>query len=102
LGGFGAAVRLADINGDGRDDYLSITDQTGVLAYLNGGQVDSRWTWDPVCLNYTSNDQSTDANQQANGNVIALGYSGAKRHQIHFADMNGMFKLPRRTLWAMY
>jgi hypothetical protein len=28
--------------------------------------------------------------QQANGHVIALGYSGASRHEIHFADMNGL------------
>ncbi|KAF2172258.1 carbohydrate esterase family 3 protein [Zasmidium cellare ATCC 36951] len=73
IGGYGAAVRLADINGDGVDDYLSVDDATGVLAYVNGGQQGSSWSW----------------TEQNNGQVIALGYSGASRSEIHFADMNG-------------
>lgn len=74
IGGYGAAVRLGDVDGDGLDDYLSVTNvDGGVLAYLNGGQQGNSWSWI----------------EQANGNQIALGYNGANRSDIHFADING-------------
>lgn len=40
-------VIFADINGDGRDDYLSISFKDGlVTAYINGGeQADGKWSW---------------------------------------------------------
>ncbi|KAF2161055.1 carbohydrate esterase family 3 protein [Zasmidium cellare ATCC 36951] len=72
IGGYGAAVRLADINADGKDDYLSVDDVTGVLAYLNEGQQGNSWSFA----------------EQNNGAVIALGYSGASRSEIQFVDLD--------------
>ncbi|KAK4495500.1 hypothetical protein PRZ48_013832 [Zasmidium cellare] len=72
IGGYGAAVRLADINADGKDDYLSVDQVTGVLAYLNEGQQGNSWSFA----------------EQNNGAVIALGYSGASRSEIQFVDLD--------------
>lgn len=74
IGGYGAAVRLADMDGDGRADYVSVTNYSGIAVSLNKGQgKGDQWIWD----------------LQDNGIVIALGYSGATRHEVRLADMNG-------------
>jgi hypothetical protein len=39
VGGLRAQIRFADLNGDGRADYLYVTDNGSVIAYLNGGQI---------------------------------------------------------------
>lgn len=67
--GPGVSVRFADIDGDGKADYL-LVDPSGVTTmYRNGGQVSGGWTWYPY-------------------GVIATGV-GASRQDIHFADING-------------
>lgn len=65
--GLGAGVRFADVNGDGRDDYLLLGPEGQVEAYLN--KADFPY-WD-----YQG--------------VIAPGVSGATGAAIRFADVNG-------------
>ena len=38
IGGIRAEIRFADLNGDGRADYLWVQRDGSVIAYLNGGQ----------------------------------------------------------------
>ncbi len=74
----GSRIKFADLNGDGRADYLIIDDIGGVDVYLNlgpkagtdpnGGQVE----WWPQ-------------------KKTATGVGGT-RLQTHFGDMNGMCK----------
>ncbi|MFE1442709.1 GDSL-type esterase/lipase family protein, partial [Streptomyces sp. NPDC058739] len=73
--GAGAAV-YADINGDGRTDYLQVNDNSSVKAWINGGpnpkdpaDARSEWLWWP---------QGTIAN--------GVGATGSS---IRFADING-------------
>lgn len=49
ISGLGAAVRLADLDGDGRDDYISVGPIGQAIGALNGGisGTDS-WNWIPV------------------------------------------------------
>jgi hypothetical protein len=47
----GKTIRFADINGDGKADYLAVDTHGGVTAYLNGGanpQANLGWVWTPV------------------------------------------------------
>ncbi|GAA4197815.1 FG-GAP-like repeat-containing protein [Microbispora amethystogenes] len=60
-------VRFADINGDGRDDYLSVGDGGEVTAWLNVG--------------------TGDAVSWAAKGVVATGV-GATRDQVRFADVD--------------
>ena len=50
----GATIQLADLNGDGKADYISVDPVTGaVSAYLNGGPNSAAangWVWYPVGL----------------------------------------------------
>ncbi|MFD3942009.1 FG-GAP-like repeat-containing protein [Streptomyces sp. NPDC058579] len=63
-------IRLADLNGDGRDDYLVVGDQGQVRAWINKGPAGGGgWSW------------------QWSGEV-ASGV-GASRDQVRFADLNG-------------
>lgn len=70
----GDGVRLADLNGDGFDDYLFLEPSAAVHLYINGGEQSDgqHWIWVPF----------------ANFNEIANG-AGAKREEILFADMDG-------------
>lgn len=45
----GSAIRLADLNGDGKADYVIVDPETGSITwYENGGeQVDGSWIWYP-------------------------------------------------------
>lgn len=64
-------MRFADLNGDGRDDFIWVGPNGEVTAYVNGGlTADGYWIWHP---------------QPA---LIASGVGG-KRDEIHFADLNG-------------
>ena len=65
----GDTIRFADLNGDGRDDYLAVADNGAVDAWLNGGGKKDDWVWSP---------QGT----------IATGV-GEPRSSIRFADLNG-------------
>ncbi|KAJ3489561.1 hypothetical protein NLG97_g5968 [Lecanicillium saksenae] len=70
--GAGAGVRFADIDGDGKDDYLWLDENGAVTAYINGGPNASApggWVWLPQ-------------------GVIATGV-GAARQDVQFADING-------------
>lgn len=67
--GDGPGVRFADINGDGKADYLWIAKDGSVKAYLNGGNGSNGWIWESQ-------------------GVIATGV-GAPRQDIKFADING-------------
>lgn len=49
-GGYGGAVRLADYDGDGLDDYISVGPNGETLVYLNDGQSGNSWTWTEVGL----------------------------------------------------
>ncbi|MFC7385214.1 FG-GAP-like repeat-containing protein [Sphaerisporangium rhizosphaerae] len=61
-------VRLADMDGDGLEDYLVVQDEGQVRAWLNNGAAAGKgWTWK---------------------GEIATGV-GYPRDQIRFADMNG-------------
>ncbi|KAL8671615.1 MAG: hypothetical protein Q9168_003888 [Polycauliona sp. 1 TL-2023] len=65
------AVTFADLNGDGRDDFIWIGPNGEITAFVNGGQADDgHWIWNP---------------QPAK---IAGGVGG-KRGEIQFADLNG-------------
>ncbi|MEV5897338.1 FG-GAP-like repeat-containing protein [Nonomuraea fuscirosea] len=66
-GGTRDGLRFADLNGDGRDDYLMVDPQGGVRAW--GNAVPSpRWTeWGQV----------------------AAGVPGATREEVRFADIDG-------------
>lgn len=68
--GEGAAVRFADINGDGRDDWLHLYSDSSVLAFENQGIDNGQFRWSA-------------------GRLIAPGVSGATREAIRFADVNG-------------
>ncbi|WP_079008331.1 FG-GAP-like repeat-containing protein [Streptomyces sp. XY431] len=62
-------LRFADINGDGRADYLVVQDNGAVLAWANaGGTGFGGWT---------------------NQGVFASGVGGATRDKLRFADVNG-------------
>jgi lysophospholipase L1-like esterase len=69
VGGTGSQLRFADINGDGRADYLNVASDSSVTAWLNGGQGTSGWIWSPQ-------------------GKIASGI-GAPGDEIRFADVNG-------------
>ena len=76
IGKDGNGVRFADLNGDGRVEYLYVEEDTGaVTAYLNLG---------------SPNPNPLDAGQVdwLNQGVIATGVGGV-RDQIRFADLNG-------------
>ncbi|KAL8989587.1 MAG: hypothetical protein Q9169_008329 [Polycauliona sp. 2 TL-2023] len=66
-------IRLADIDGDGKADYLAVDMKTGaVTAYLNGGKnpdANKGWVWPPQ-------------------GVIATGI-GRDGQGVQFADING-------------
>ncbi|KAL8948177.1 MAG: hypothetical protein Q9222_005610 [Ikaeria aurantiellina] len=65
------AVTFADLNGDGRDDYIWIGPNGEITAYVNGGQAaDGHWIWYP------------QPKQIASG-------VGGKRGEIRFVDLNG-------------
>jgi hypothetical protein len=69
------AVHFADLNGDGRAEYLWVDDKGAVTAYVNLGAPDptgyyaAKVAWSPP-------------------GVIASGV-GAQRHEVQFADLNG-------------
>ncbi|KAI4182509.1 MAG: hypothetical protein LQ346_006572 [Caloplaca aetnensis] len=65
------AVTFADLNGDGRDDFIWIGPNGEVTAFVNGGlAADGHWIWYP---------------QPA----LIAGGVGGKRSEIQFADLNG-------------
>ncbi|KAL9059935.1 MAG: hypothetical protein Q9206_001254 [Seirophora lacunosa] len=48
LGGPGTAVRLADLDGDGKADYIQLGDNGEARLYLNGGPMaGGGWNWRP-------------------------------------------------------
>ena len=64
-------VVFADINGDGRDDYLWISSEGLVDAYINGGEKeDGGWLWTSI------------------GQIVGEG-TGATRETTRFADIDG-------------
>ena len=69
--GAGAGVRFADIDGDGRADYIWLSESGAATVYINYvGKIAPNW----VALN--------------NGQPIATGV-GAYRKDVRFADING-------------
>ena len=62
-------VHLADLNGDGRDDYLSVLDNGAVEAMVNGNGAPNAWVW-------------WDYGRIAGG-------VGAPGRNVEFADING-------------
>jgi hypothetical protein len=70
LGSAGHTIHFADINGDGKADYLAVNDKTGAVnCLINGGPRDSGWSW-------------TSIGQIATG----LGWAG---QGVRFADIDG-------------
>ncbi|KAF3480767.1 acetyl xylan esterase [Arthroderma uncinatum] len=63
------AVQFADLNGDGRDEYLWVHEDGSVTAFQNLGYKDGAVNWWPR-------------------GKIASGVGGA-RHEVRFADLNG-------------
>ncbi|KAL9601531.1 MAG: hypothetical protein Q9219_002483 [cf. Caloplaca sp. 3 TL-2023] len=73
LGGPGKAIRLADLDGDGKADYIQLGDNGEAKLYLNNGlQSDGEWGWSPY-------------NNFAN---IADGI-GFTRDHVQFKDVDG-------------
>ncbi|KAF7339011.1 Acetyl xylan esterase [Mycena venus] len=68
------AVRFADLNGDGRAEYLWLDTKGVTTAFLNLGSTQTGINAGQV--------------QWLPSGVIATGV-GAARHQVHFADLNG-------------
>jgi hypothetical protein len=69
--GDGPGVTFADINGDGRDDYLWTATNGEVTAYINGGeQAEGGWLWTPL------------------GQIAGEG-TGGTRDTTRFADLDG-------------
>ena len=68
-------LRFADIDGDGRDDYIWLDPKSGApQVYLNGGMNENDvlgWQWIPL----------------NGGNPIASGVAPAS--QVKFGDING-------------
>jgi lysophospholipase L1-like esterase len=69
VGAPGSHIRFADINGDGKADYINVNSDSSIQVWLNGGPGCGGWCWYP---------QGT----------IATGV-GAPGSQIQFADLNG-------------
>jgi hypothetical protein len=82
----GSEVQMADIDGDGKADYLVVNPTTGaVTAWLNGGHdptSPSGWDWNPQ-------------------GVIAPGV-GAPGSEVQFADVNGDGKADYLVVGAGY
>ncbi|KAL8676965.1 MAG: hypothetical protein Q9186_006574 [Xanthomendoza sp. 1 TL-2023] len=73
LGGPGSAIRLADLDGDGRCDYIQLGPNGEAKVYLNGGPGgDTGWIW------YSYNDFKN----------IATGI-GFTRDHVQFKDIDG-------------
>jgi hypothetical protein len=47
VGDPGSHIRLADINGDGRADYIDVADNSSVKLWINGGSGCGGWCWYP-------------------------------------------------------
>jgi len=74
IGEPGSNVRFADINGDGRADYLTVNANGAVRAYLNAGLgTDGGWGWIPAPY----------------PNQVIAGGIGAPGSSIQFGDING-------------
>ncbi|WP_432832370.1 FG-GAP-like repeat-containing protein [Dactylosporangium sp. CA-092794] len=72
----GRVVRWADLDGDGRDDYLALDPATGLAeAWINNGAA-------------TAGDHWIDRGIIASGTNTGVGL-GAGRSEAQFADMNG-------------
>ncbi|WP_255542185.1 VCBS repeat-containing protein [Micromonospora sp. S-DT3-3-22] len=65
----GSHIRFADVNGDGKADYLAVDGDSSVKGWLNGGQAPGGWYWTPV-------------------GTFALGVN-VPGDTIRFADLNG-------------
>lgn len=50
IGGLRAEIRFADLNGDGRADYLWVQPDGSITAYINGGQIGGSKT--PANINW--------------------------------------------------
>jgi len=77
----GGLVQMADINGDGKDDYTLIAPDGGVTAYLNGGHDPSApngWKW-------TKQDTSID--KDTVGRLLATVHK--EIDHVEFADLDG-------------
>lgn len=68
IGAPGDEIQFADLNGDGRADYLAVDANGAVRMYLNGGYINGKWDW----IDY---------------GTIATGI-GAPGSHIQFADLN--------------
>lgn len=79
IGGYGRTVRLADIDGDGRDDYISVSENGEAICFLNKGlnSDNTAWDWTPA---------------SGSDGIIAIGV-GADRDFVVFADLDGMYTI---------
>ncbi|MFJ6167176.1 FG-GAP-like repeat-containing protein [Micromonospora orduensis] len=69
VGSPGNLIRFADLNGDGRADYLVVSDDGAIRAWINGGRNGSSWAWYPV-------------------GTVATGV-GVPSSQVRLADIDG-------------
>ncbi|KAJ7330997.1 hypothetical protein DFH08DRAFT_815078 [Mycena albidolilacea] len=79
------AVRFADLNGDGRAEYLWLDTQGATTAFLNLG---STQTGQPLVFFLFMRRINAGQVGWLPSGIIATGV-GAPRHQVHFADING-------------
>ncbi|KAL9027884.1 MAG: hypothetical protein Q9180_007260, partial [Flavoplaca navasiana] len=83
VGEAGDRVVLADLNGDGLDDYVVLRSNAAVRLYVNGGLQSDGKSWSWIRINKFDDIKSG---------------TGAKRDMIHFADTP---KLPQKRLLTM-
>lgn len=77
-----SSVRFADLNGDGRAEYLWLSEDGSVSAYLNRRLPDP----DPAYHNVPN---PKNALIHWNPQGVVAPAVGGRREQIHFADLNG-------------
>ncbi|KAK5000912.1 hypothetical protein LTR66_000329 [Elasticomyces elasticus] len=110
-------IRMADINGDGKVDYVIVDAATGAIElYLNNGEGDASVVGDGIrfadldgdgiddyvavdhlgrLLGYVNGGASSASPQgwiwfpQNSGNFIATGVPGVTRDMVHLADIDG-------------
>ena len=71
-------MHFADLNNDGRADFIYVDALGKVAAYVNGGRGSNGWNW------------------YAQPDLIATGVGG-RRSQVRFADLDGDGRAEVRT-----
>ncbi|MFI2350382.1 NPP1 family protein [Streptomyces sp. NPDC019443] len=79
----GESVRFADMNGDGRDDYLILGAKGSSWSFLNTPGSDGKFHWDPQGRIYPYHHDTKEPGDESG---IELGW---EREDVRLADVNG-------------